>query len=416
MVPSANFLLSKLPVYTGTEKLIVSNQGIGDIKRAIQDRFEMDKLDYASIAPYFVGDTVLETCRNVYDFLRENVRNVMESGELQRVKSPAAIIATGQTTGGDCKNYSLFAAGILDAINRSGIQKIPLAFRYAKYKSWNGIISDHVFVVAYPGTNKEIWIDGIDDVEYFNQQKQPDYFTDKKINSMALVSVSGMGLLTDQQLYQGLQMERASKLASGKMKYGDATDRQYMGYIQAMGAMVGDTSTDNTLAAGADTLLPGTGTILTSFLGVLNAKHATTIQPGGDDASNDLNNWQKWNSHDAGYSNTKYGSSAAYWSTNTFGNLPYEAANLLSWLNTEGQKGYNAALSAGATKQGIINKLISGGIPAASVNTIMSELTGTSVTTTGTATATTATTATGSSNILLYLIAIGVVAKMAKII
>jgi hypothetical protein len=134
-----------------------------------------------------MGSTARQTLRNVFTYLKNNVRYVIEPETRQTLKSPAAIVATGQTTGSDCKNYSLFIAGVLDAINRTGKQKIPFAFRFASYK-WYDEQPQHVFIVAFPGTNQETWIDPV--LPQFDQRKQYNHATDKK---MALVGISGTG-------------------------------------------------------------------------------------------------------------------------------------------------------------------------------------------------------------------------------
>jgi hypothetical protein len=102
------------------------------------------------------------------------------------LKSPAAIIAPGTTS--DCKNYSLFTGGILDALNRKGA-KIPWVYRFSSYRLLDKM-PQHVFVVMYPGTNKEIWIDAV--LPYYNQHKQYYYKTDRKVKNMSLIALSGI--------------------------------------------------------------------------------------------------------------------------------------------------------------------------------------------------------------------------------
>lgn len=235
---SADFILSKLPPYTGTSNVITNSQSVNDIKKAILKSFEADKNQYSKIAPYFIGNTVEQTCKKVFDFLRANVINITESVDKQSVKSPAAIIATGKTIGSDCKNYSLFCAGILDAINRSGLQKIPVTFRFCRYKQFDGSYMEHVFIVVNAGKKNEIWVDCIKDVPYFNSKRYPDFYTDKKINSMALVRMSGTPKNQKETIVNGLLAERAKRLASGKIVAGSVQDKRYLKALSAMGVMV----------------------------------------------------------------------------------------------------------------------------------------------------------------------------------
>ena len=262
---AADFILSKLPPYNATSAIISTNQSVNDIKKAILKSFETDKQQYATIAPYFVGKTVLETCKNVFDFLRANVINITESVETQSVKSPAAIIATGKTIGSDCKNYSLFSAGILDAINRSGLQKIPIAFRFCRYKQFDGSYMEHVFVVVNPNKKNEIWVDCIKDVPYFNSKRYPDFYTDKKINSMALVRMSGTPKLQKNTIINGLLSERAKRLANGQIVAGSFQDKRYINALGAMGVQVAPPNTSFTQTL-INQQVPPTGNFLNNFM------------------------------------------------------------------------------------------------------------------------------------------------------
>jgi hypothetical protein len=215
-------------------KVITNSQSVNDIKKAILSSFENDKKEYDKISTYFVGQSVYATCKNVFDFLRKHVKNITEGVEIQSVKSPAAIIATGNTIGSDCKNYSLFAAGVLDSINRKGWQKIPVTFRFCRYKQFDGSFLEHVFIVVNAGKKNEIWVDCIKDVPYFNNKRYPDFYTDKKINSMALVRMSGTSDNQKETIVNGLLSERAKRLASGKIIAGSVQDKRY---IKALGSM-----------------------------------------------------------------------------------------------------------------------------------------------------------------------------------
>jgi hypothetical protein len=185
-----NIILSNLPPYTNTKIVLVKNQSVKDIEKAIIENFYKYRSQYLNIAEIFVGATVEDTCKNIYDFLRKYVKNITEGEAVQTVKSPAAIVATGLTVGSDCKNYALFVAGVLDAINTLGIQKINFAFRFAKYYDLFGDVSNHVFIVVNDNGD-DIWIDCINEVDCFNDKSRvPDKIKDVKIKNM-LQSVSG---------------------------------------------------------------------------------------------------------------------------------------------------------------------------------------------------------------------------------
>jgi hypothetical protein len=178
-------ILSKLPPYRAKVVTLVSHQDINDIVSGMMRTHRQYAADYDIIATDFLGRTPRQTLQNVFNFLKANVRYKIEPEDRQSLKSPAAIVATGQTTGSDCKNYALFIGGVADAITRSGKQKIPVAYRFASYR-WYDEQPQHVFIVAFPGTNSEMWIDPV--LSHFDQRKKYNHATDKK---MALVGISG---------------------------------------------------------------------------------------------------------------------------------------------------------------------------------------------------------------------------------
>lgn len=180
----AAILMGILSPYQNRREMLTAEQSTGDIIDAILDAHRRHSQDYSKISSFFNAGSKKETARKIYNFLKNNVRYVIEPGSKQTVKSPAAILATGY---GDCKHYSLFAGGILQNLG------IPFAYRFASYKLFDKQ-PQHVFVVVNPGTDKEIWIDPV--VGEFNYKKPYSYAIDKK---MALYSISGIGATAQQK-------------------------------------------------------------------------------------------------------------------------------------------------------------------------------------------------------------------------
>lgn len=187
-------LLNYLPPYKGNEVIIKKNQNTDDIINGILDAHRNHAKDYSNISSFFIGSTPRQTCKNIWKFLKDNVNYRIETEDRQTIKTPAAIIATGNTTGSDCKNYSLFTAGILQDLNRKGLTKIPFCFRFSSYKLFSDI-PEHVFVVAYPGTDHEIWIDAV--LREFDYKKDYTYKIDKK---PMLVGIAGIGAVKKETL------------------------------------------------------------------------------------------------------------------------------------------------------------------------------------------------------------------------
>lgn len=176
-----------LQPFRNERKVLIHDQSVSDIIQGILANHDRYKGQYDKIAHFFKGANNYETGRNIWQFLKDNVKYKVEPDSRQMLKSPAAIIAPGTTS--DCKNYSLFTGGILDALNRLG-SKIPWCYRFSSYRLLDRV-PQHVFVVMYPGTSKEIWIDAV--LPYYNEHKQYYYKVDKKVKNMSLIALAGIG-------------------------------------------------------------------------------------------------------------------------------------------------------------------------------------------------------------------------------
>ena len=162
----------------------------------------------------FIGDNEVETARNVFNFLKNNVPYYIEPIEKQTLRSPSAIVCMKQ--GADCKSYASFINGIMNSLNRKGIFKVPLAYRFASYR-YDTKEPQHVFSVLYPGTKNEVWVDPV--LAKFDQRKEPVFIKDKKIK-MALIAMSGTATQPTASLQE---MERyRDKLVNLRDKYLDA--------------------------------------------------------------------------------------------------------------------------------------------------------------------------------------------------
>ena len=190
-------LMGRLGPFENKREMLTADQSTGDIIDAILEAHRRHASDYSKISSFFNAGFRRETARKIFNFLKKNVRYVIEPGSKQTVKSPAAILATGY---GDCKHYSLFAGGVLQNLG------IPFAYRFASYKIFDKQ-PQHVFVVVNPGTNNEIWIDPV--VGEFDYKKPYTYATDRK---MALYSISGIGAKAQQRA--DLKAAKAAKKAA----------------------------------------------------------------------------------------------------------------------------------------------------------------------------------------------------------
>ena len=188
-----NFILGKLTPFQNKQTVVTNSQGVNDIINGILSTHDLYKDEYDKISNYFYTGSDKGTAQKVWNYLKDNVVYNIESDRMQTLRSPAAILSMG--SGADCKSYALFANGILDSLRRKGLIKGDLVYRFAGYGDRKDL--EHVFSVLK--TNKgEIWIDPV--LGTFNQKKEPNYYTDKKINNMSLVAMAGIGdLSTDQE-------------------------------------------------------------------------------------------------------------------------------------------------------------------------------------------------------------------------
>jgi len=192
---NVNVLMGQLAPFQNRREMLESDQSTGDIINAILDAHKRHAGDYAKISSFFNAGSSRDTARKIYNFLKGNVKYVIEPGSKQTVKSPSAILAQGY---GDCKHYSLFAGGILQNLG------IPFNYRFASYRVFNKE-PQHVFVVVNPGTKNEIWIDPV--LNKFDYKKAYTYATDRK--PMALYSISGIGATAQQKA--ALKAAKAAK-------------------------------------------------------------------------------------------------------------------------------------------------------------------------------------------------------------
>jgi LPXTG-motif cell wall-anchored protein len=185
---SKNILIGRLDPFTGKKDVITYNQDTKDIISGILHIHDKYRSEYDKIYKFFDGGSVDQTAYNVWEYLKDNFKYRIEPEDMQILRSPSAIIGS-DSFGIDCKCYSLFSAGIMDAYRRNTGQDFNLAYRFASYDPFD-TTPQHVFAVVKDGGN-EYWIDPV--LDEYDEKKQPYYFKDKNIQNMALVALSGVG-------------------------------------------------------------------------------------------------------------------------------------------------------------------------------------------------------------------------------
>jgi len=187
-----NVLIGKVSPYMGKREIIVGNQDTTDIIDALIKNHYKYSNEYDKIFRYFDGGSVEETAFNVWQFLKDDFKYTIEPEKMQILRSPAAILASN-IVGIDCKGYATFANGVMDAYRRNTGKKFDVYYRFASYDPFDNT-PQHVFaVVNENGT--EFWIDPV--LDQFDEKKQPYFYKDKKIKNMALVAMSGIKRIGD---------------------------------------------------------------------------------------------------------------------------------------------------------------------------------------------------------------------------
>ena len=239
---SKNAVLQKLAPFTNFKKVLIDDQNTSDIIQGILDNHDNYQDEYDKISEMFIGDNEVETARNVFNFLKNNVPYYIEPIEKQTLRSPSAIVCMKQ--GADCKSYASFINGIMNSLNKKGIFRVPLAYRFASYR-YDTKEPQHVFAVLYPGTKNEVWVDPV--LAKFDQRKEPVFIKDKKIK-MALIAMSGTATqpaasLQEMERYRDKLVNLRDKyLDAGVLTYGSSKELEFKVAINKVTRAIQDAS------------------------------------------------------------------------------------------------------------------------------------------------------------------------------
>jgi len=239
---SKNAVLQKLAPFTNFKKVLIDDQNTSDIIQGILDNHDNYQNEYDKISEMFIGDNEVETARNIFNFLKQNVPYYIEPIEKQTLRSPSAILCMKQ--GADCKSFATFINGTMQSLNRKGIFRVPLAYRFASYR-YDTKEPQHVFAVLYPGTKNEIWVDPV--LAKFDQRKEPVFIKDKKIK-MALIAMSGTATqptatLQEMERYRDKLVNMRDKyLDAGVLTYGSSKELEFKVAINKVTRAIQDAS------------------------------------------------------------------------------------------------------------------------------------------------------------------------------
>lgn len=151
-----------------------------DIVQEIVDIDKLSQADTKEFAKHLKGRNLKDTCRNIWNFVKHNIRYTLDPIDFQFSKTPSV---TWAHRFADCKCYSIFISSCLKNLG------INHAYRFASYGDtphWT-----HVYIII---KNPEfITIDCV--MPGFDEQK-PFAFK-KDVNMTKIVRLEGVGQLTD---------------------------------------------------------------------------------------------------------------------------------------------------------------------------------------------------------------------------
>lgn len=143
---------------------VKQNATNSQLQAAIEAVIPMATKQMASQAKQYKGKTDLDTCRNIFVFLKG--LNYKADGNEQQVRLPSAL---ARTRTGDCKSYSVYTSAVLSNL------KIPHYLTYTSYNP-NDKTPTHVYVTTKDGCI----IDAVYGI--FNKEKKPSFKINKPMN------------------------------------------------------------------------------------------------------------------------------------------------------------------------------------------------------------------------------------------
>ena len=148
-----------------------------DIIASVRQVFAENSQQTAQLAQALTGSSELETARNIFQFVRRNVRYVLDPPNVQLIRTPADIVHNGTA---DCKGLAILINSLLANVG------IKSAFRFVSFSAFPTVT--HVYTLAFIG-GKQYILDAC--LPNFNQEKP---YTFKEDYMTQIVHVSGFGM------------------------------------------------------------------------------------------------------------------------------------------------------------------------------------------------------------------------------
>ncbi len=186
--------------YQGTSKVLKYGAKLEDTLDGIRRIAERDTYQVTELAHRLRADTVEETCRNIWHYLRANTRYRLDDEGREQLRTPAATLHEGRLGlvvdgyGVDCDDYTIIISSLLRVLG------IGHEYNVVGYSGEGRF--EHIYPVAFDGQGNRFVIDVVPEIPYFGYEEGPvtdrvtvTVLTGEQTNneSMILEELSGIG-------------------------------------------------------------------------------------------------------------------------------------------------------------------------------------------------------------------------------
>lgn len=176
MMISKAAIATLLPPPTRGEHVLFNDGDTNDIIKAILHMDARCAEDTKLLAPVLTGGNLLDTCRNIHQFVSTHVRYKEDPAGRQYVQSPRALFNSGV---GDCKSFSVFCSSVLKNLGIRHLYRFTAPTATADY--------GHVYVIVPNGTGY-ITLDAT--LPHFNREAKSAKHLDRQ-GAMPKASING---------------------------------------------------------------------------------------------------------------------------------------------------------------------------------------------------------------------------------
>lgn len=202
-------------------RTIYKNGDTSDIIKVVMMAYDIENDPQIQVvATELKGNTIVDTCRNIWKYLQQNITYRADSG-MQEIKSPARLI---HDKSGDCKSYALFTAVILRWL---GIKNV---FRFVSYD--NNAEATHVYIVAFNEENQPVIIDAVAAVQLnaeFNTEIKYTYHCDMANSGTKIAYLAGYNSVNrNQKIGSAFDMSRYKVWTGDESEHTITPGKQYL--------------------------------------------------------------------------------------------------------------------------------------------------------------------------------------------